>query len=143
PAHPRGHHWDAARHGLERREAEAFLRRGQQEQIRDREERHDLVLLAERFDVAREAPLVHRPHRAIQLRTFTDKNQLRAHALPDALKYVDDGLHAFDGPEIRQVNDELVVSIRWTQTLAQIGQVALAMHVAFEKIRDHANIALQ
>ena len=51
---PRGHHRDAARHRLERGQSEAFLGRGQQEQVGDRQDRNNELLLTQRFDVVPE-----------------------------------------------------------------------------------------
>ena len=61
-----------------------------------------------------------------------------AHLLED----LHDGIDALDGPEVREVNDQLVVLRRRAQTRAQIGQIAAAVLVALEKVRDDADVAL-
>ena len=51
PADARRDHRHLARHRLERRQAEAFLRRRQQEHVGSGQQRHHLILLAEELHV--------------------------------------------------------------------------------------------
>jgi hypothetical protein len=58
------------------------------------------------------------------------------------LEDLDHGVHPLDRPEVGQMNDQLVVFRGRTQPRAQIGQIAAAVIVALEKVRNDANLTL-
>ena len=90
PAHIRGDDRHLARHRLERREAEAFLRRRQQKHVGNRQQRQHLILLAEKVDAVVESELVRQPRGAVELRTVAHHEQVRGHAAADAIEDLDD-----------------------------------------------------
>ena len=108
PADRGRHDRHSAGHRLERGEAEALLQRRQQEQIGDREQRHDLILLAERFDaVARCRALAARSQRLAQIRAVADEQQPRRHRGRDAANTSTTASTRFTGPEVRHVDHQL------------------------------------
>jgi hypothetical protein len=141
-ADARRHDGHLARHRFERGEAEALLGRRQQEQIRDGQERHDLILLAERLDVARE-PRSCTIRIARPARDPPRRISVSPHVLADPLENLHDGVDALDGPEVREMNDELVVLGRRAQPRAQLRQIAAAVLVALEKVRDDADLVFE
>ena len=104
PADIRGDDRHLARHRLERREAEAFLRRRQQKHVGNRQQRQHLILLAEKVDAVVESALVRQPRGAVQLRAVADHEQVRGHAAADAIEDLDDRLHTLDRPEVGHVD---------------------------------------
>ena len=107
PADVGGDDRHLARHRLERREAEAFLRRRQQEDVGNRQQRQHLILLAEEVDAVLEAALAREPRGGVELRTVADHQQVRGHLAADAIEDFDDRGHAFDRAEVGHVDRDL------------------------------------
>ena len=59
PAHARRHDGNLARHRLERSETETLLGRRQQEHVRRRKQRRNLILFSEKLHVAGKAQRAH------------------------------------------------------------------------------------
>ena len=89
-ADARRHDRYLARHRLERGQAEALLRRRQQEDIGDRQQRQHLILFAEEVHAALEPELAREPRRAVELRAVAHHQQVGRHAAADAIEDLDD-----------------------------------------------------
>ena len=107
PADVRGDDRHLARHRLQRSQAEALLRRRQQEHVRDRQQRHDLFLRTDRMHQVTDAELARPSLRHGQVRTIADQQQLRRHLLLNAIEDVHDRFDAFHRPKVGDVDDDL------------------------------------
>ena len=97
-----------ARHRLERGETEALLRRRQQEDVCNRQQRHDLFLRAHRVHEVTDPELARPSLRQGQVGPIADQQQPRRHLLLNAIENVHDRFDALDRPKVGDVDDDLV-----------------------------------
>ncbi len=132
---------NAARHRLERREAEALLGGRQEEQVRDGQERRDRILLAERVHAIRDAELPRQIECVAQVRPVADEQEPRRHQGGDAREDIDHRPHALHRPEIGDVHDELLAAWR-AMALPQLGLRGPQVDGAVEEIGDDRDFAV-
>ena len=113
----------------------------QQEQIRDRQPRDQVLLFADEHDLAGQAVLGHPAFDVGAHRAVADEQEPRTHAPPDQAKHLERHVDALHRPEVRDVNDERVAAIRRAQPGTQCGVGPPPILGAIEKIRDDADRA--
>ena len=123
-ADARGHDRHLAGHRLERGEAEALLRGRQQEEVRHREHRHDVELLAEELRRSHQAGRGEPLAREVRVRAVADEQQARRHVRADAPEDLDDRVHPLDRAEVGHVHHEVLGAVQ--QLLPQVAATAVA-----------------
>ncbi len=131
---------DLARHRLERSHAEAFLDGRRQEQVGDRQPRHQVQLLSEERDAVREAEVRDLPFGRAAVRAVADHDEPRVVPALDALERVHHHRHAFDRPEVRHVDDDGALVVATVQPRAQRRVGRAPVGLAAQEIRDHADV---
>ena len=94
----RRHDRHAARHRFQRGQAEALLDRRQEKQIRDRQQRDRIVVLAEEHDIVTESALRRLQLDGGAIRPVADDEKPGTHAVVDAPKDLERDVHALDRP---------------------------------------------
>ena len=87
--------------------------------------------------VVGDAPLDVGPHRAV-----ADEHEPRAHAAANQAEHLQRHVDALDRPEVRDVHDERVASLRRAQPRAQVRIVPAAILGAIEEVGDDADLVL-
>src|SRR5919197_3621300 len=121
PAHSGGQHGHAAAHRLEGTQAERFGLRGQQEQITAAQQIGDAVHLAWKAHVAPQPEAVHLLLGEVAIGAVAREHQRRGEPAPHAgedAHHVPETLHR---PEVRHVNQDLVVGGREDAAAARVG----------------------
>ncbi len=139
PANARCDDRNPTGHGLERSKPEALLHRRQQEDVGSRQERHDLILLAEEIDVVAHIERAREPRRVRELWAVANHQQAGGHTRAHAREHLDDGFHPFHGPEIGDVNQQLLIARR--QPCAKRADLAPAVRRAIDEVRNHPDLA--
>ena len=133
---------DFAGHRFERRQSKALLRRRQQEQIGDRQLRHQVVLLADEADVVRSGPI---PPRAVRCRHRDRDRRRPAATAPRTRRRISRKTSStastrLTGAEVRHVDHQRIAAIGRAESRAQRRLGPAAVLRAIEEIRNHADV---
>ena len=131
----RGDDRHLAGHRLERGQAEALLLGRQEEQIRDRQQRHHVFLRAEKLHAIRDVELPRQPARCGDLRAVAGQQQHGRHARGDAREHLDDRIDPLDRTEIREVHHDLASLVAGVAP-PQVRHRDALVGVAVEEVRN-------